>query len=242
MRSWLAVVLVACGGAPIHESVEQNPDWVIAYRDHANRGCACKDAACLDAARAELAQIEADHGGIDEAPPDVQTAHGDFDRCWRAGTRDPARDAAASADEICGCTTSKCVNEWKLDAMHMFDKYNVASGDGLAQLSPAAGSAWQRAAACKASVTISGGDAVTAMKSVADLACACKDLDCVQRTLQRSTGSGSGDYLVIETDDADDAQIRVEQRRMCDCLVNAFGQQLAQALPNASLSMSASCH
>ena len=233
MRSWLAVVLVACGGAPIHESVEQNPDWVIAYRDRVDRGCACKDATCLDTAHAELAQLEADHGGLDEAPPDVQTAHGGFDRCWRAGTRDPARDAAASADEICACTTSECVRTWKLDAMHLFDKYGIADGDGL-------GSAWQRATACKANVTLAGSAALALVTSAADAMCACKDLDCVQDA-QSTSGSAMGRYLDIESGDISAGELAAQSQRFCGCLGNAIAGSLAGALPLTSVSVSLNC-
>jgi hypothetical protein len=240
---WLALMLVACGGAqPVHETFERDPDWAAAYEQRAKQGCTCADAACLDATRGELAKIEADHGGIDDAPPGVQAAHGDFDKCWRKGTHDPARDADASATEICGCTTSECVQQWKLDAMHVLDKYGVPDGDALARMAPAAGSAWQRAVSCKASVTIAGSAALAMASSWADAVCACKDLDCAQRA---ASARGSASWLDIDYGDVTEAQLGAELQRYCGCYGNALGKELTNALPvpasMVSVSMSMKC-
>ncbi|HEY3804092.1 MAG TPA: hypothetical protein VGL61_15860 [Kofleriaceae bacterium] len=226
---WLALVLVACGGTqPVHESVEREPDWAVAYQQRAKQGCTCADSLCLDAARGELAKLEAEHGGIDDAPPDVQVAHGAFDACWRKGTHDPARDAEASAGEICGCTTGDCVQKWKLDTMHMFDKYGVPDGDTLVQVTPAAGSAWQRAVACKATVTIAGSAALAMMTGWADAVCACKDLDCAQHA---AAARGSASWLDIDYGEVTETQLGAELQRYCGCYGNALGKELTKALP-----------
>lgn len=174
------------------EHVESDPAWAKSYEQRAAAGCECKDPACLDKAHAELGKIESEHGGMDEAPPGVQKSHGDFDRCWREGTKDPARDMTAVADAACACVDAKCLTQFEIDEMHLTGKYEVADISDVAALAPGAKTAFDRALKCVDDATIAGDKFVAIEQKATDAICQCDNLGCAQIAMkERSESFGS---------------------------------------------------
>ena len=238
MVRWWFIALVACGGARSHDTVERDPEWAGAYTERAQAGCACKDAGCLDRVHAELQEVETAHGGVDEAPPAVQAAHGAFDTCWRAGTKDLARDLEAAATEVCACATTACVGAWKLGLVKLDGKYgaDLRAANGAREAAALA-----RMTQCHDAVTIAGAQLLAVVTKSADAMCACDKLECAQGVMAQR-GDALGKYLDIDADAAASDQMEGQQKRYCDCLGKAIGNELANALPvPAKVDMSIKC-
>jgi hypothetical protein len=229
VRGLALVVVIACGSKQpkIVEHVESDPEWATTYERRAHDGCACKDADCLERVHAELAKVEVDHGGMDDAPPGVQQAHGELDQCWRDGTKDPARDLDYSATQVCGCADTGCLTKWRTDAMHLADKYAATDLDEVAKAAPSGPASVARARKCIADVTISGADFMVIVDKSTDEMCKCQNMGCAQASMK-----GRVDALAkyLEIDGVDAIQVRLDelQIKYCKCLGEIAGRELAE--------------
>ena len=223
-RVAIAIALVGCGSKPPPvETHERDPAWAATYEQRATAGCACKDSACLDGVHAELARIEVAHGGMDEAPPGVQAAHGAFDKCWRDGTKDVSRDLDFTTTAICACTDATCIGKVKIDMMHLTDKYGVTDVGELAKGSPAAGAAIARAAKCVADVTISAQAFLAIAEKSTAAMCKCDNVGCGQGVMKWRSDEVAKYYDVA---DLDTIQPRLDELnpKLCRC----FGDLIAK--------------
>jgi hypothetical protein len=215
---WL-LLLAACGGKQpkMVEHVESDPAWAKSYETRAAAGCECKDAPCLDKAHVELAKFESDHGGMDEMPPGVQKAHGEFDRCWREGTKDPARDMAFAADEVCACTDSKCLTQFEITEMHLTGKYEVTDITDVAAMAPGAKDALARANKCVDDDTIPAEKFLAIEQKATDDICQCENLGCAQAVM-RARSESFGNFLRVS--DLPVVQEKLDQltEKFCKCL------------------------
>jgi hypothetical protein len=226
----VAACMVACGSRqPKNDRVDPDPAWAHAYEQRAADGCACKDATCMTNVRAELANLEAEHGGMDDAPPGVQKAHGEFDKCWRDATKDPARDLAALADQVCACEDRACLQQARIDEMHLAGKYEVDDISDVAAMSAAAGDAYRRANKCIADVTIAA-DAFIAIveKSATDL-CDCKNLGCAQTVIKARIDALSK-YLAIADEQSIQDRLDAAQPKFCKCFGELVTKEMANTL------------
>ena len=227
------LLVVACGSRQpkVVEHVEDDPAWAAAYEKRAAAGCECRDAACLDKAHADLGKLEVDHGGMDDAPPGVQKAHGDFDKCWRDGTKDPARDMTAIADAVCACTDNACLKQFEMDEMHIAGKYETVDVTDVAALAPGATTALARARKCVEDVTIAG-DAFLAIEAkLVDAMCGCDNLGCAQSAMKEAN-DGYGKFLRV--DGLADIQPKLDglQSKYCQCLGDLLNKEMAGSLMN----------
>jgi hypothetical protein len=227
-------VLVGCGGKPPPAATSDfpampEPAWATTYKQRAADGCGCKDAACLDQIHAELARIEAEHGGMDDAPPGVQAAHGQFDGCWRERTKDPARDLDYLATHACDCTDAACFAHWRLDAMHLTDKYDVADLDELAKSSAGGAASLARARTCIAAVTIGGEDLLAIVDKATQAMCKCENVGCAT-TVMKERSDALAKY--VEVDGLEVVQPRLDelQPRYCRCLGDLVAKEVAESL------------
>jgi hypothetical protein len=182
MRCLVALVAIAACGP--RERMEPEPPWVTDYQAIAREACECQDPECLDDAHARAMQMEAEHGGIDEAPPSVQTAHGELDKCWREGTHDLARDLRGAADAVCRCRDDACIDAYRLTLVQIEDKYTVDTRSS--QIEAAARAEVDRADQCIADVTIDGEEYLTALKDYTDELCKCDDEVCAKTQITRA--------------------------------------------------------
>jgi hypothetical protein len=207
----LLVAIAACGP---RERMEPEPPWVADYQAIAREGCECQDPECLDAAYARAMKMEADHGGIDEAPPSVQTAHGELDKCWREGTRDLARDLRGVADAVCRCRDNACIQDYRLRLVQIEDKYGVDTKSS--QLEPAAAAQVARADQCIADVTIPGDDYITELRGYTAALCACDDEECAKTEIVRAPPS-FGDRFHVADVAAIQSDFDSISKGYCDC-------------------------
>jgi hypothetical protein len=248
VRSALLYLLVlGCGSrqppSP-NEVIEPDPAWAKNYEQRASDGCACTDPGCLDRVHRELAAVEAQHGGMDEAPPAVQRAHGQFDDCWRVGTRDEGRDLDHAAALICGCADETCLRGAKIELLHLADKYTVSDVHELAARSPAAAAALDRSARCLADVTISATDYVAKLEQLTAELCGCKDASCGARIINER---GTAFAKFIEVGDLGTQQTRVDELagEWCRCFGELAAHELTKLSPFPSatrIDVHTSCH
>ena len=229
MRAHAVVVLLlltvtgtSCGSKQVEEPSEPEPPWVKDYQRVATAGCACGDAACLDKAHAELEKMVADHGGIDEAPPSVHEAHGEFEQCWRSGTKDIARDLSDAADAVCKCRETACINAYNVQLIHIGDRYR-ANLDAPATLDERARPALERGKACVAAVTVPADEYVEIIARTTKQFCECGAVDCI-RTVYKDRSKAFGDRFIIG--DKEQVKPRVEKIReaYCRCLTTAISK------------------
>lgn len=233
MRMFWILALAACGSRQpkVTEHVESDPAWARAYQQRAAAGCECKDAACLERARGELGKIEAEHGGMDEAPPGVQKAHGDFDRCWRDGTKDPARDVAEIADAVCACSEVACLRQFEVDKLHVVGKYEVADISDVASQSAGAQQALARAQKCVDDVTLPGPSFLEIVAKAQDTVCQCDNLGCAQ-TAMKVRADALSKYLQVGGLDAVQAKIDPLQVKFCQCLGELVTKEMSGSIMN----------
>jgi len=227
------LVLAACGSRQpkMVEHMESDPAWVAAYQQRATAGCECKDAACLDKAHVELAKMETDHGGMDEAPPGMQKAHGEFDKCWRDGTKDPARDMSIIADAACACTDAPCLKQFEMDEMHIAGKYEVADVTDVAAMATGANDALRRAQKCIADVTIAGDKFLEIEDTLAEKVCECDNLGCAQ-TAMKASSDAFGNKLRVDGLDAVQGKLDQLQVKYCRCLADLINHEMSGSLMN----------
>ena len=216
------MTLLGCGGKQVAEPSEPEPPWAADYQRVAREGCACGDPACLDAAHARLAKMEADHGGLDDAPPSVQTAHGEFEQCWRGGTQDMARDLADASDAVCKCTDTKCVNTHRIELIHIGDRYKV-NLDDPSTLDARARAAFDRGQKCLAAVTVPGDEYLDILARTTKQFCDCGALDCI-RAVFRDRAKLFGERFVIGDLDAVRPQAERFKQQYCRCLSDAVNK------------------
>lgn len=233
MRLALALLLVACGSTKpkVIDHVENDPAWASAYEQRANAGCTCHDAACLERAHAELAKLESDHGGMDDAPPRVQKAHGAFDQCWRDGTKDPARDMSTIADAVCACSEVACLRQFEMDELHIAGKYEVADVKDVAALAPDAATALARAQKCVADVTLAGPKFLEVVQKASDTVCACDNLGCAQTAMKERADSLTG-YLQVDDLAALGPKLEPAQKEFCRCLGELVTKEMSGSIMN----------
>ncbi len=233
MRAVWVLVLVACGGRQpkMVEHVEDDPVWAAAYQKRAAAGCECKDPACLERAHVELGKLEAAHGGMDEAPPGVQKAHGEFDKCWRDGTKDPARDMAVVADAVCACMDLACLKQFEMDEMHIAGKYEVADVTDVAGMAAGAKDALVRANQCVKDVTIEGAAFLKIEQTATDTICQCDNLGCAQSAMKEASDS-FGKFLRVSG--LDEVQPKLDQLepKYCKCLGDLLTKEMSGSLMN----------
>jgi hypothetical protein len=231
---WLALLLAAACGSrqpKMVEHVEDDPAWAASYEKRAAAGCECRDSACLEKVHAELAKVEADHGGMDEAPPGVQKAHGDLDKCWRDGTKDAARDMNAIADAVCGCADGACLRQFEMDEMHIAGKYEQVDVTDVAAMAPGATAALARARKCVEDVTIAG-DAFLAIEvKLSDTVCGCDNLGCAQSAMKEAS-DGYGKFLRVSGLDDIQPKLDALQPKYCQCLGDLINKEMAGSLMN----------
>jgi hypothetical protein len=227
------LLLVACGSRQpkLVEHVESDPAWAASYEQRAAAGCDCRDAPCLDKVRGELGKLEADHGGMDDAPPGVQKAHGEFDKCWRDGTKDPARDMGVVADAVCACTEAACLRQFEMDEMHLAGKYEVSDITDVAAMAPGAKASLARANQCVDAVTIAGGKFLDIETTLTDTVCQCDNLGCAQTAMKESSDA-FGKFLRV--DGLDDVQGKLDQLqpKYCKCLGELLYKEMSGSLMN----------
>jgi hypothetical protein len=219
--SWIAyaavaaVAVIACSGAQKPpEPSEAEPPWVKDYQRIAEEGCACGgDEDCLNEAHAAASAMEAEHGGIDDAPPSVQVAHGELDKCWREGTLDLGRDLGDAADAVCKCADSECVNLYKISVMRLQEKYRVDLA-APAGLEPGPREAAARADACIAKVSIPVEELVQAYQRRAATMCRCETLHCAETSEKLDFGAR---FYVANMDRAQ-TDVEMASDRYCSCL------------------------
>jgi hypothetical protein len=213
---WTALLLasLACTACGPRERMEPEPPWVADYQAIAREGCECPDPECLDDAHARAMQMEAEHGGIDEAPPSVQTAHGELDKCWREGTHDLARDLRGATETLCRCRDNACIEAYKLQLVQIEDKYSVDTRSP--QLEGAARTEVDRANQCIADVTIPSEDFLAALGSYTEELCKCEDEQCAKTQIARSPPA-FGDRFHIADIRAIQAQFDEVSAAYCEC-------------------------
>jgi hypothetical protein len=229
------LLLVACGGSNRKEVVPDmtDPAWATEYAARADSGCTCADAACLDAAHADLTAMVGAHGGLDDAPPGVHTAHGKFDKCWREGTLDIGRDFTHVADTICTCSTAECLRLARIEMAGLVDgKYR---DDFEAKLlgNATAKTAAERAAGCIDKLVMPAAAALAAIEAAADAACACKDLACTQAAMGQRDKAMAG-YVDIDPS-IDTTKVKAATDRMCGCFAKAIGAEMKNLSPVPAL-------
>lgn len=213
MRCWIAALIALCACGP-KERMEPEPPWVADYQRIAREGCECQDPECLDAAHSAAVKMETEHGGIDDAPPSVQTAHGELDQCWRDGTADIARDLADAADAACRCTEPACIEHYRVEVVQIEDKYGTdIHGAGL---DAGAKAEVDRADACLAAVTITADDYLEAMTAAANALCKCEDPECVKAELVRDPRA-FGDRFYVADLSSIESTLNDVKFKYCDC-------------------------
>ena len=184
----------------------------------------------------------AQHGGMDEAPPSVHVAHGKLDKCWRAGTKDLARDYEDVANRVCACTTSDCLRLTRLELDTLAEtKYRGLTLDDFAA-NPKATEAVLRVKICVAKLTMPAGPALELFTSTTDAMCACQDFACTQAVTKQREAALSK-YVDIDGD-VDRDKLTMLNVRWCGCLEKAMTAELkAQSpAPNlTSVSVSTNC-
>jgi hypothetical protein len=233
MRFWWLVALIACGGhkPKVVDHVEDDPAWASTYQERAAAGCECKDAACLERTHTDLGKVEAEHGGMDEAPPAVQKAHGDFDKCWRDGTKDPARDMNVIADAVCACTDAACLKQFEMDQMHIAGKYEVSDVVDVAAMVPGAKEGLARANKCVEGVTIAGAKFLEIEDKATDAMCQCDNLGCAQ-SVMKDASDAFGKFLRV--DGLGEIQPKLDQleTKYCKCLGEMITREMSGSLMN----------
>jgi hypothetical protein len=241
----LALAAVACGGnkPKVIDRVEADPEWAAGYEQRAHDGCDCKDAACLDRVHGELAKFEADHGGMDDAPPGVQKAHGEFDQCWRDGTKDPARDLEYAATQVCDCVDAACLEKWKIGAMRLADKYGVSDLDDVAKLAPSGPPAVARARKCITDATLPAAEFIAIIEKSTDTVCDCQNMGCAQSAMKERMDKLS---KYLEVDGLGDVAPRLDdlQMKYCKCVAELIGHEVSNTLnpfPGAKVDVTMNC-
>lgn len=230
---WIA--LAACGSKQPREVMPDmtDPAWATEYEQRAESGCGCADAACLHKTHDELAKMLAAHGGLDEAPPGVHTAHGKFDQCWRDGTRDIARDFDYVAQKLCTCGTAECLRLVKIEIQGLVDGKYREDLDAQVAAQPAAKAAMERVAQCIAKVTMPAKEAMEVIERTTNEMCECKDLACAQ-VVMKQRASAFERYVDI-ADGIDRNKVADETTRWCNCLEKAAKEELENMSPVPAL-------
>jgi hypothetical protein len=208
---------VSCGpktlatNPPPAESSDE--PWVKEHRELARAGCECESSSCLKEHKTKIAALEAEHGGLDESPADVHHAHGEFEECYRAGTRDPARDLEVIVRRMCSCSDEACVKQTMIARLQFGDKYGGTDVSGeLAKLDVD----YNR---CKEERITSGDELADHYESVMAAVCSC------------ATGKSCGTQLtdlppmpsavMITELRAHEHRIEQATERACTCAQNA---------------------
>lgn len=210
-----ALFAVACGGPQKPpEPSEAEPPWVKDYQRVAREGCACgDDEDCLDAAHAQAVELEAAHGGIDDAPPSVQVAHGELDRCWREGTLDLGRDLGDAVDQVCQCREPECINLYRIQLVKLQEKYKIDLGSPD-ELDPATRETTARASVCIAKVSVPADEYLQAFQRRADTVCRCDTRHCVET----SARVDFGDRFYVADEQSVATDVELARDRYCSCM------------------------
>ncbi len=235
-RLFFLIAIAACGGSskkPAPDPAPADPAWAADYQHRAAAGCECTDPACLEAAHAELAALETQHGGMDEAPPSVHAAHGTFDRCWREGTRDITRDFEHAAQAICTCATAECLRLAKIELAGLVDGKYRENLDQQFLANPDALVAANRAGDCIHKATMPAAEALAVLERTTDAMCACTDFGCAQAAMQDRAKSTQS-YLDIDPA-LDATQVSDLGARWCKCLEKVAANEIKNLSPMPSL-------
>jgi len=223
-----AVLAATCGGKdkpPVLSEAE--PAWVDDYKRIADAGCDCIDEDCLRDAHAKAEAMERAHGGLDDAPPSVQEAHGALDRCWRDGTDDLPRDLGDAVDAVCKCTDNECINSYRIAQLHIQDKYrvNLASPDDL---DPASRETVARASVCINKVTVHAEEYLAGHQRRADAICRCDTRHCAEVSDRLDFG---GRFYVPELQTIQ-VDVEIASDRYCQCLGGIIAKELKAESPD----------
>jgi hypothetical protein len=231
---WLIALLCACGSNQPREVMPDmtDPAWAKDYEQRAEAGCGCANALCLEKTRIDLDKVLAAHGGLDEAPPNVHTAHGKFDTCWRDGTRDIARDFDYVAQKLCVCATPECLRLVKIEIQGLIDgKYREDFETQIAA-QPAAKASLERVAQCIKKVTMPAKDAMDVITRTTNEMCECKDFACAQ-VVQKQRAAEFGKYVDVE-ETIDRNKVAEETTRWCGCMEKLVKEAAKEAAQNFS--------
>jgi hypothetical protein len=226
-----ALVALGCGPGKGTERIDPDPPWVADYQRIAREGCECIDPECLDLAHTAAEAMVAKHGGLDEVPPSVHVAHGELDACWRDGTEDLGRDLTDAADAVCTCTKTACIDAYRLQVLHLGDKYRVDLTGAAATLPDAARAPMTRANACVEAVTISADEFLAAMKTRTAAVCKCEALDCVRSTPLASFG----DRFYMPDRPSIEAELKDTTEEFCACISQIIAKAIRdKVIPEAA--------
>ena len=240
-RTWVGILAGGAGAvawwgcsttrseAPVASgSSAQQPPWWQDARTLADQGCTCGDEPCLTRTRAALVALEDQHGGMDEAPPEVHEAHARFDACYRNGTFDLVRDLEHAKNALCGCGDAGCAKLALAEVTHARDKYKGVVPDPQA-VEPVA-KLTAALDACLAEKVVDGPAWADELSSIAKQVCACKDQDCVNGATGRVLARLRG-VLIVQNDAGSEQRINDAYERMCKCGVATVVEGL---LPGAT--------
>jgi hypothetical protein len=241
---WCIALLCACGSNQPREVMPDmtDPAWAKDFEARADVGCGCGDALCLQKTHVDLENMLAAHGGLDEAPPNVHTAHGKFETCWRDGTRDIVRDFDYAAQKICSCGTAECLRLVKIEIQGLVDGKYREDLDGHVAVDPKAKASMDRVTQCIAKATMPAKDAMDVITRTTNEMCECKDVPCAQVVMKLRAAEFSK-YVDVE-DTLDRNKVADETTRWCGCLekvVKAAAKEAAQDIsPLAATSIDVS--
>ena len=231
-RVWRATIFVAlfstfaCGGKDI-QPTEPDPPWVADYQKTARAGCKCKAEPCFTQAKEKLDKLVSDHGGFDEVPLSVHEAHEKFDPCWREGTADLARDLAKSADAICRCADSGCVQTFRLGMVELEDKYGTNFEPPLSDsLDQDIRNELERADKCLSALSVPGEEYLAYMEKTTGEICACTEIPCMQKILGERMGMYQGRYF-IDALPSVQSRLDASKAKYCSCIGKKLAEEIA---------------
>lgn len=214
-------LIVACGprtlatDPPLAETSDD--PWVKQHRQLVRAGCDCDSSSCFEDVRAKIVALEADHGGLDESPADVHYAHGEFEECYRGGTRDPIRDLEAVKERMCGCADEGCVKQSMIARLHFEDKYGSIdpSGEQGVRLGELDGEYNE----CKDAKIVSGDKLASHFEKVMWAVCECAASNKCGTSLTDLPEMPAAPLVT----NLDQHKPRIEQatERLCNCALNA---------------------
>jgi hypothetical protein len=216
----------ACGGKDV-QPTDPDPPWVAEYQKTVRAGCECKAEACFSQAKEKLDKLVSDHGGFDEVPLSVHEAHKKFDPCWREGTADLARDLSESADAICRCTDSGCVQSFRVGMVALEDKYGTNFEPPLSNsLDENIRTELERADKCLSAISIPAADFLAYMQETTGGICACTEIECMQKILAERMAKFKGRHF-IDGLPAIQSQLDASKTKYCSCIGKDLAVEIA---------------